>query len=340
MDAAPLCPICGTLAPEIVRTFTLDEVALHFVPASRDGQRHGELRDLLRRIWNGRATGEIRRCPACSFGFAEPYADGTERFYNLVTAEDPHYPRERWEFRRTLESLTQIVERSPNRSRRGLLEVGAGAGSFLKLLQSSSIGDAFVATAVEYDRGALAKLAQAGFQTHSIPLQALAQKLKPESFTVICLFQTLEHIADVQGLFRAIARLLRSDGHVFISVPASEAIEAQEELTGYLDLPPNHVGRWTRSAFEAISEQHALRVVEWEVEPARVPMLAWRLALSSVHARAYDEKSLPGRVNALRNRWLRGPAKRALALAYLPRMLAAWRRLAPPTQWVHIVRPA
>jgi hypothetical protein len=181
-------------------------------------------------------------------------------------------------------------------------------------------------------------LKQAGFRTLSLSLQELAREEGHASYAVICLFQTLEHMADVQGAFGAITRLLSLDGHVFISVPARAATEVQEELTGYLDLPPNHVGRWTRSAFEAITQQHGLEVVEWELEPAALPVLAWRLAVYAVQAKAYDEESLAGRVNAVQNRWIRGPAKRVVALAYMPRMLASWRRLSPKIQWVHIQR--
>lgn len=340
MDAAPACPICGGTAPEIVRTFSVDQVAVHFVPASRDSERHRALRDLLGELWGGRKNVQIHRCRVCSFGFADPWADGSERFYNLVTAEDPHYPRERWEFERTIESLAHGAALDRGSGPVKLLEVGAGAGTFLKLLQSSPVGNAFEPLAVEYDRGALARLQRAGFRALSLPLQELAEQSKPASFAVICLFQTLEHIADVHGVFAAIARLLSGGGHVFISVPASEAIEAQEELTGYLDLPPNHVARWTRAAFETISRQHGMKVVEWELEPAPVPLLAWRLAVYAVQARAYDERSLAGRLNGIPNRWIRGPAKRAIAVAYLPKMLAAWRRLSPSTQWVHITRSA
>lgn len=336
MDNAPACPICRTVAPQIVRSFTLDEVAVHFIPESRDRERHTELRDLLTEIWGGRTSVQIHRCRVCSFAFAHPWVDGTERFYNLISQENPHYPRNRWEFQRTIESLTRIAEEHRYQGRMELLEVGAGGESFLKRLQSSPIGGIFAPTATEYDRGAVAQLKHAGFRTLSLSLEEFAHEEPAASVAVICLFQTLEHMADVHGVFGAITHLLSVDGDVFISVPASEATDVQEELTGYLDLPPNHVARWTRPAFEAVTQRHGLKVVEWELEPAARFVLAWRLAIYAVQAKAYDEESLAGRVNAVQNRWIRGPAKRVAALAYMPRMLASWRRISPKTQWVHI----
>jgi SAM-dependent methyltransferase len=286
-------------------------------------------------LWNGRETAEIHRCAACSFEFANPFASGDERFYNLISDLDPRHPARRWEFERTIEALT---ERGNARGGR-LLEVGAGSGWFLKRLRSSPVADNYAPLALEYDRGALRQLQEAGFETSSASLQELGRITgEDERFAVICIFQTLHHLSDVQGTFGALARLLRSSGDIFISVPFARATEIQERLTGYWDLPPNHVARWTSSAFEAITQRHSLRVVAVEPEQTSRLAIAWRLALYATLARAYDERSLAGRVNALRRRSLRGPAKRLLAATYLPRMLAAWPELVPREHWIHIRR--
>jgi hypothetical protein len=191
--------------------------------------------------------------------------------------------------------------------------------------------------AVEYDRGAIEKLEEAGFAVSSSFVQQLAENESHRGeFAAICLFQTLEHIADVHGIFGAMRRLVSEDGAVFISTPFGPSTGLQEELTSYWDLPPNHVGRWTRPAFDAIAERHGLRVVEWELDRNGRLGYAWRLACYALLAKSYDETSFPGRINALSVRSIRGPAKRVLALAFVPRMLKAWRRLSPPTQWVHM----
>jgi SAM-dependent methyltransferase len=337
MRAAPACPVCAASAPEIMRRFTIDLVATHFIPASRDLRRHTELRELLGDLWEGRDTVAIRRCSSCSLGFADPWVAGTDRFYNLVTESDPHYPRDRWEFRRTIRCLTARPPTVGHQIPARILEVGAGSGAFLKQLRSSSVGTEFSPLAIEYDRGAVAKLEQAGFETSRDSLQELAGTAQRKGiFTAICMFQTLEHIADVHGVFGAVKTLLRHDGDLFISVPFGPSTELQEELTGYWDMPPNHVGRWTRSAFDSIAEQHAFRLVEWELERTARLLLAWRLASYAVRAKAYDEDSVAGRINALRIRSIRGPAKRILAVALMPKMLVAWHRLCAPTQWVHM----
>jgi hypothetical protein len=82
-------PCLPATASEVIRTFTIDDVATHFIPASRDAKRHTELRGLLAELWEGRETVEVHRCPSCSFGFVHPWAAGSERFYNLVSESDP-----------------------------------------------------------------------------------------------------------------------------------------------------------------------------------------------------------------------------------------------------------
>jgi SAM-dependent methyltransferase len=334
---APGCPICLAPAPDLIRSFALDVVATHFVPTSRDAKRHGELQALLTELWEGRDSVDVRYCRSCSFGFAHPWVAGSERFYNLVSDSDPHYPRDRWEFGRTIRCLSARIQEPTKQRNFRLLEVGSGNGAFLTKLRSSRVGDAFSPLAVEYDRGAIEKLKEAGLAVSSSSVQQLAESESHRGeFAAICLFQTLEHIADVHGIFGAMRRLVSEDGALFISTPFGPSTGLQEELTSYWDLPPNHVSRWTRPAFEAIAERHGFRVVEWELERNGRLDYAWRLASYAVLARAYDERSVPGRINALSVRSIRGPAKRVLALAFVPRMLKAWRRLSPPTQWVHL----
>jgi cyclopropane fatty-acyl-phospholipid synthase-like methyltransferase len=335
--SVPTCPICEAPAPEVIRSFTIDVVATHFVPASRDLRRHGELRELLAELWEGRESVDVHQCRSCSFGFAHPWVAGSARFYNLVSDSDPHYPRDRWEFGRTIECLgARAATLSRERNLR-LLEIGSGSGAFLEKVRSSPVGRTFSLLAIEYNRGAVHKLEQGGFEVSPNSVQQLAESdTHRGKFAAICLFQTLEHIADVHGMFRAMRALLSEDGALFISAPFGPSTEIQEELTSYWDLPPNHVGRWTPRAFDSIAEQHGFRVVEWELEAKSRLDYAWRLAGYAVLAKAYDETSVPGRINALRLRSIRGPLKRVVALAFIPKILKAWHRLSPPTQWVHM----
>lgn len=109
MTAAPApCPVCGGLATAtILRQFSIGNAAEHFIPSKRSPARNEQLRALLIQLWNGQDFVQVRRCDTCLFAFAWPFVAGSPDFYNLVSEGDPHYPRHRWEFDRTLRSLQE-----------------------------------------------------------------------------------------------------------------------------------------------------------------------------------------------------------------------------------------
>jgi SAM-dependent methyltransferase len=215
-----------------------------------------------------------------------------------------------------------------------LLEIGAGDGAFLKRLRSSSLGPLFDATAMDYDAGAVERLRRAGFATRRGSVAELAHE-RPNTFSVVCLFQTLEHISDVHDLFESLSRLLTINGHIFISVPNGPAIDQQEDLTGLWDMPPNHVVRWTRTGLEVLGRAHGFRLAEWALEHPHRLRTALQLARYRILAHAYDDRSFAAWINAWRVRWARGPLKLALAITLAAPILKSWQRLLPPTQWAH-----
>jgi SAM-dependent methyltransferase len=330
------CPACGVESYELIREHSVEDAAQHFVPTSRDPVRHRELCDLIRDLWHARSHADVCRCLDCGLVFVSPWVAGSAKFYNLVSGSDPHYPKNRWEFEETLKALIHAY--------RGdgpcleLLEVGAGDGAFLKLLKASAVGERFRAFAVEYDTGAVAALRKAQISVLTQSPQDLAgDSTYSERFSVICLFQTLEHMDDVHGLFRSLVSLLRPNGHVFVSVPNAEAIAIQEDITGFWDMPPNHIGRWTKRALEHVALVNGFRLEEFKLEPVSRVRTAWLLARYSMLARAYNEGSLDARANSLDHRMIRGPLKAVLALTQVPRVALAWRRFLPLSQWAHFV---
>jgi hypothetical protein len=151
------------------------------------------------------------------------------------------------------------------------------------------------------------------------------------------MFQTLEHMADLETLFAQIRSILAPQGSVFVSFPNAEATDFQESTTGLWDMPPNHVGRWTRTALERFAVRHGFSVVETKLEPVRDLSHAWLLAMYALNARAYRRTSLEGQINALQSRALRGGLKRIVATRYLPGMLARRRSFLPLTRWAHLM---
>ena len=303
------------------------------MPKERDPVRHRRLERHLRDLWRGAGAVDVRRCDTCGFAFADPNVAGDREFYNLVSGGDPHYPSTRWEFGRTLEELSHL----PNVEGR-LLECGAGEGRFLVQLRSSPVGARFSPVAAEYDEGALRRLRAAGIAVWAGSITELAED-EGAGFAVICMFQTLEHIDDVHGVFASFRRLGLPGSHIFVSVPNGAAVDTQERLVCYWDMPPNHVGRWTESCFGRMAIRHGLRLVRSEIEPASRIAQTWRLAVYRVNSQAYEPRSLAGRISTVGPRRVRGPLKRLLAGVLFARLWPAMRSTEGRVLWVHLRNP-
>ena len=318
------CPACDTDDARRLRRFPVAMAAQHFVPHERDPQRHDRLSSHLVQLW-GRDHVEVRSCVDCGFGFAVPFIGGDETFYALAHNADPHYPADRWEFTETIQSL-QRMDR-PLR----IAEVGAGDGAFLDMLRE--LRHASEVVAVDFDEGAVSTLLSKGYRAYRGSLADIAAS--GTTFDVVCLFQTLEHMAPIVEVFLQLRAVLSLGGSVFLSVPNGEATAFQEDVTGLWDMPPNHVGRWNPTAIRRAGERYGF-AVDVSEQPVRFLETTWQLAVSGVNGRSYTPGTIEYRVNALGSRPLRGALKRVLALARVPALVAKRRRYRPLSCWAHL----
>jgi hypothetical protein len=168
----------------------------------------------------------------------------------------------------------------------------------------------------------------------------LANEFSSGSFDSICMFQVLEHMDRIGNIVEALGHLLADDGDVFVSVPNPERIEVQERSTGFWDMPPNHIGRWTREALDAATEGVGLRVVEHELESESRNRALWTLAKYRFRARGYDSRTVAGRADGIPNRVLRGAVKRPLTALDALAVAIQLRGTDIPaaTQWFHLPR--
>jgi SAM-dependent methyltransferase len=327
------CPLCNSTTSLVLQRHSLTAAAEHFVPTGRDPVRRARLEANLRRLWGGREFVEVRRCESCGFGFAAPHVAGDKEFYNLVSNADAHYPARRWEFDRTIAELSALPQLQGE-----LLECGAGGGSFLAQLGTSTVGARYRPMAAELDEGAIRRLRAAGIAVSAGSITEFGEDMTGR-FAVICMFQTLEHHDDAHAVFEAFRRLGRPGSHIFVSVPNAAWTDTQERRVRYWDMPPNHVGRWTGSCFSRMAVHHGLRVVGFEVEPASKIGQTWRLALSWVNSRAYEAGSLAGKVNMIRLRLVRGVLKRSIAALLFLRLWSTAQAPEGDSLWVHMRNP-
>jgi 2-polyprenyl-3-methyl-5-hydroxy-6-metoxy-1,4-benzoquinol methylase len=306
------------------------------VPRDRDPHRHRRLLEHIRTLWGDRDYVEIRQCTSCGFGFTDPWVAGDAEFYALVHEAKPHYPRDRWEFGKTIAAISRASPSQPLR----LLEIGAGGGAFLDQVRQLPSGSEFTLIGADYDEGAVAALESKGYAAVAGSVEDARTALGRTTVDVVCMFQTLEHIATIDDVLACLVSLLRPSGSLFLSMPNAAAVEFQETATRYWDMPPNHVGRWSPVAIQWAAEAHGLRVAEIDLQPVRAWATAWQLAVYSVNARAYRTGTLEARCNGIRVRPLRGPLKRLLAAIRVPGLLARRGEFQPLTVWAHLVAPS
>ncbi len=266
-------------------------------------------------------------CGSCGFGFAVPWVGGDETFYALAHNANPHYPADRWEFGETVRVLRQLDR--PLR----IAEVGAGHGAFLDQLTTLSHSSEIVAA--DFDAGAVSILRSKGYSAVLGSIADIAHAGKP--FDVVCMFQTLEHMAPIDEVFDLLHATLNAEGSVFLSVPNGDATAFQEEVTGYWDMPPNHVGRWSAGAIQCVAARHGF-VAEIATQPVRTWETTWQLAVSGVNGSAYIPGTMESRINSLGSRPLRGAVKRMVAVSRIPRLVTKRRHFQPLSCWAHLRR--
>ena len=132
---------------------------------------------------------------------------------------------------------------------RRILDMGCGLGGFLPGL--SEIGDHVVPSDISVE--SLAHCRERGFKD-AVVSNGYTLPFATDSFDLVCLFDTIEHIPDDARIMREVARVLTPGGLVLISVPAYQFLYANNDRVA------QHHRRYDRGMLRAVIEQAGLRV--------------------------------------------------------------------------------
>jgi len=330
------CPVCANEDCSVLYRVGADDAAQHYVLREVHPDRKAALADHIRMLWK-QASCEVVRCNRCTFCFAWPFVAGDARFYTLAY-ERTGFPKAKWEFDRTVESLSRL--RSDDLPRDfSLLEVGAGDGAFVRQVTPALMPKNQI-VCTEYSEYGAESIRNYGVECLQVDIRELPVESYANAFDVVCMFQVLEHMDRVHALFAQIGRISTPRAHLFIAVPNEKRTEFNELNGGLLDLPPNHVGRWNRVAFQVMADKHGWLVESHEIEPRSADGLAKHLIYRYIRRRQ-SPTSIANRVERVRSR----PARRVLQAltiaAYTPASLPGLAKLATrprfgSTQWVHM----
>jgi SAM-dependent methyltransferase len=318
MNPSAVCPTCTNVDVQPVLSVSAVQAADSIVLPSGDLERNRRLASHIRALW-GTDDCRILKCAHCGFGFSWPYVAGDATFYNLA---NPYasYPSAKWEFNRTIEAL-----KLRDTSDATILDVGAGEGFFLDLVSPDLIKAQNV-TAVEYNDQSIAKLRKRGYTTVSADIRDAAFDDRAAAYDFVFLFQVVEHMDRLEELFNRLRYLLKPGGSIFVAVPNHRRVEYQESHDSVLDMPPNHIGRWTPNAFREIGKRCGLQVVASEFEP-----IDWRefvkhdLSYSHIRRTQLKPEGVLARIRSLPRGRFRRLAETVAAVLYTPARLGSWR---------------
>jgi 2-polyprenyl-3-methyl-5-hydroxy-6-metoxy-1,4-benzoquinol methylase len=258
------CPICGNTENKLLYSVDAKQAARHFTVTNGSNNITLDIvEEKIAKLWN-KNTASIISCTNCNFAFADPFIAGDGEFYNLLPHstgdDDSHW---KWEFEKTLNSLAPIAAKDPDLH---LLEIGASTGGFIKrvakLLKKKNI------LCLEYSETGVNKIRQADIEAHSWNFRDLGSDKKFfHKFNVICLFQVLEHMDNLDSVFNTFNLIIKPGGQLFIGVPNGEKIKFNELNNALLDMPPNHIGRFNKKTFEFLANKFGWDVIDIAIEP-------------------------------------------------------------------------
>lgn len=190
----------------------------------------------------------LYRCYSCGLDSFWPAHAGDGAYYSHLSQSPNYYEGDRWEFGRVADTIT--VGQS-------VLDIGCGPGVFLEA--AGARGGAI--HGVDDNPSVHARLEELGAQVYL----SLDEAREGGPFDLVCGFQVVEHVEDVEDFLSAMVGLVADGGRLAISVPNRERVNAGN-LEG-LDFPPHHMTRWSPETMVELCRRHGLEALQIECEP-------------------------------------------------------------------------
>jgi SAM-dependent methyltransferase len=209
----------------------------------------------------------------CGLVFFSPAAEGDGAFYQALYARLDAGGRLRRAGRDRAEYPHAAARIRPGDA---VLEVGAGAGAFARLIPGARY--------LGLDPNPTAHAApEALVIAESLPAHAARH---PDTYHAACAFQVIEHVADPLAFARDMARCVRPGGRVMLGAPIwPSAMTAIPNFV--LNAPPHHLSWWSEAAMAALAARCGWAVEEIRLLPpvAAQPLIHWMGRLAPMKTR-------------------------------------------------------
>ena len=207
---------------------------------------------------------ELYECADTGYRFYYPFTvAGDGPFYEDLSREPLYYVA--W---KNEHAIADTYIQTGNK----VLEQGCATGSFLKREQETK---KIVPYGTELNDEAKSQAEKLGINFEKIT-----------DADVVCSFQVLEHIADVRSFVEEAIAAAKPGGYIIFAVPNNDSF-MKDDPRGFLNMPPHHMGIWTKSVFESFPTFFPLELVAThteELQPLHYPYY---------YHRVFGERLLP-----------------------------------------------
>lgn len=209
----------------------------------------------VKRFFQGIDKIDLYECVDTGYRFYYPERIfGDDLFYQDLYRKIPgYYHVNRWEHKEAKKLIPKNTK---------LLEVGCGDGFFLELVKDicSQI------KGLELNSEAINTGRKKGIDIEGITIQEFA-KHNEKKFDVVCCFQVLEHIYDIQSFLDAMIKCIKPGGLLLIAVPNNNPFIFKWDKNHCLNLPPHHAGLWNKFSLLQLQSFFPIKVKTIAYEP-------------------------------------------------------------------------
>ena len=223
--------------------------------------------EILSRIGRNQAAVSNVVCKDCGFVFQNPRLTSQETLH-LYRETDYMQRNYHAGIKQIHDAMTPLEEDRlnyltpfvPNWPRVSLLEIGPGAGSFLRAAADAGCA----VNAVEADPGAAAFIAD---DLHLPVVRAFfpdyAREAKPsESYDVVVALHVFEHVAEPGEFLRAVSKMLKPGGLLFLEVPNILRAHTSPEFPWFEIFDIGHIYSYSPSSLRFVLEREGGKILD------------------------------------------------------------------------------
>jgi SAM-dependent methyltransferase len=197
---------------------------------------------------------KLFKCNKTGYRFFYPFSSiGDALFYEELSKNRKNYYSRRWEHSEALNYINNSDL---------VLEIGSGFGSFLSLLKENKI----VSKGLELNPYAVEKCNNEGLNVEEKLIQDEA-KINKKQYDVVCSFQVLEHIVDVNSFIKSSIETIKNGGKLIVGVPNNNPYLFINDKFHTLNIPPHHAGLWNKEALKSLENLFPIKLEKLIFEP-------------------------------------------------------------------------